>query len=829
MLPRPAAMHQPRLGHERRRPAPRLRAPAARRPASRLLAATVLALLALAGCGGPPPPEAAPRPVPGYLEPLGFPLDGLDLGPLDGRRILLDPGHGGFFRGAVGREGLTEAEVNLGVALHLRGLLEWAGAEVHMTRTANTDFLSPADSSLASDLAFRVSIMDTLQPDVFVSLHHNSNAALDRELNETQTYYPLADAGASRDLATAVHRRLALHLGIRPARLLPGNFHVLRNATVPAVLGEPAMLSHPAIEQRLGLAASQRLEAEAYFLGLLDHFAAGMPAWSGAPLDTVTADAGLAGAGLAWEFLPDGRRAAAGQAPPADPTSFTVLVDGRPAAAEVDAAGRTVTWRPRSPLPNHPVVVEVRGRNLAGRAAERRRTLVLPARATELRIRLVAADEATACTWETAGGRPLPDGTLVWPDGARTPVGPGLPAWQLRPDATPPAAFLPSAPADSVRLIISREALAAPWRWYALTPAGDTIPAAPPRWRARTLAGSGPAPAAAADPAAAAPLAALRPDQPAWLEAPGWRPLIDPAPGVTGPRTLDLAGLLPLHPEPVLPQLLGRVIVLDPAGGGGDDDGAGPLGTEGAAVNLETARQTAALLRGAGAEVHLTRTAEAAPSAVDKVRLAGDVGADLFLTIRRAGRDSGPAVRHHPGSAAGQAWAGHLAAALDSLVCGRDTTGVQPGWEYLLRHTACPALDAALPAPDSAEREVVVGSLAWSRAEARALLRAFAGFLADVEPPRTLWPHLVLDALPGGPPPSAVDYVVVDGGLLWTPTPDLPARRPLRNGSDAIALCRDAGLPVDGPRHVFEVHAAGAWQVWLLDAGAEPALLLQSP
>ena len=34
-----------------------------------------------------------------------------------GRRIALDPGHGGFFRGALGVNGLTEAEVNLGVAL----------------------------------------------------------------------------------------------------------------------------------------------------------------------------------------------------------------------------------------------------------------------------------------------------------------------------------------------------------------------------------------------------------------------------------------------------------------------------------------------------------------------------------------------------------------------------------------------------------------------------------------------------------------------------------------------------------------------------------------
>src|SRR5881628_2905389 len=85
-----------------------------------------------------PPPTPAPsvhaRPRPGYdsrVDPLGA----TDTASLRGRRIVLDPGHGGVFRGALGVNGLTEAEVNLGVALLLRGLLEARGAIVTMTRT----------------------------------------------------------------------------------------------------------------------------------------------------------------------------------------------------------------------------------------------------------------------------------------------------------------------------------------------------------------------------------------------------------------------------------------------------------------------------------------------------------------------------------------------------------------------------------------------------------------------------------------------------------------------------------------------------------------------
>ena len=55
--------------------------------------------------------------------------------------------------------------------------------------------------------------------------------------------------------------------------------------------------------------------------------------------------------------------------------------------------------------------------------------------------------------------------------------------------------------------------------------------------------------------------------------------------------------------QPVLPELIGKTIVLDPTGGGSETDGTGPLGTRGADLNLRLAERAASLLRGAGAEV----------------------------------------------------------------------------------------------------------------------------------------------------------------------------------------------------------------------------------
>jgi hypothetical protein len=44
------------------------------------------------------------------------------------------------------------------------------------------------------------------------------------------------------------------------------------------VLGEARYISNPAVETELNAAAAQRREATAYFLGLLDYFAAGVDA-----------------------------------------------------------------------------------------------------------------------------------------------------------------------------------------------------------------------------------------------------------------------------------------------------------------------------------------------------------------------------------------------------------------------------------------------------------------------------------------------------------------------------------------------------------------------
>lgn len=697
--------------------------------------AASLALIAglvflVSGCGSKRSIPRTADDVPGYHKAPPD-LVGVDTSPLRDRRILIDPGHGGYFRGAVGDGGLTEAEVNLGVALYLQGLLQWAGAEVHLTRTVDTDFLSPADSSLAGDLAARVALADSLMPDVFLSIHHNSTASRDPDINETQTYYPIGREGADRDLARAIHRRLVRALEIEPAKILPGGFHVLRNAPVPAVLGEPAMISNPVIEGRLSLARSLELEAHAYFLGLRDYFAAGTPTWVTDWPDTLEADAPAAMA--TWRFDPGGA-----VAPPLDPSTVQVTVDDRPVAHEllpgadgvVVAAGLDDgrTWR-------------ITGRNLAGRATAERRHV---RRSEPVRH------------WDPA-----------WLSSAAT-----LPATARWQHLHAPRAV-----------------------WGDQVVPGD-------RWRRRH--GFDPELMGVGDPSW--PAVAVSEEQLIWLEADGAVPLLVWPDGGTPWELRREAPADTLVWQPIVPELIGRRIAIDPRGGGVQAGTSGPLGTRGSDLNLRLAEQLGAMLTAAGAEVVLVRDDDLDTPEPTRVARADDFGAELYLALGR--HAAGVEVRHHPGSLDGEPWARDTAARLARLL--PDTVATRPAYDYVLRHTACPAIVVGLEPLVDAATETRLLAAAWQNAVVRTLLRAVIARFADV--PDVSAAELLAVIGERGLPPDRLDYLRLDGAFVWIP----PDGQAIGSSLTSWQTSDPGPLPVAGGRHVVELHAGPHWQVWAL-------------
>ncbi|MFQ5600163.1 MAG: N-acetylmuramoyl-L-alanine amidase [Candidatus Krumholzibacteriia bacterium] len=686
----------------------------------RLAAGPIFLLAGMASCLGPPRVE-----IPGSLYARRPELAGLDTRPLRGRRILIDPGHGGHFTGTRGPADQTrEADVNLGVALYLWGLLRDAGAEVYLTRASDRDLLPDSSETLRDDLAARVALFDSLRPEVFLSLHHNSNAPLDRDRNAVETYYRLDDDGPSYDLARAIHRRLAQGLGITEARLRPGNYFVLRNAPAAAVLGEASYLSNPAVESQLRLADKQLLEAEAYFLGVLDYFSRGAPR-----IEKLEPAGDTLHAGGTLRF-----RITDAQGGRIDPLSVELRVDSRRVPAWFDVRHGELVLRADGALRPGTRLIEVRARNVRGNAAppwrERIALHVPPARVfvrqrpdpaapgSDIRLRIRLVD---------ARGRAVADGHPVALESE------GMQLQQLE---------------DSTR---AGEILA----WARIDPEAQS---------ARLVVRAGPLVVASAlsiDPLATR-LGSVR-----CLDAGSRKPVRDAwAVCEAQPEHSDRAGLLLVHPtcdslrierrgyapwDGVRPanglvrlvpvhagHLHARTLVIDP-GGDGLEVSVPDLGVSAAELNFDVARTLGSMLEAAGARVLLTRGATQEVPETERIRIATRQNADWYVRIESALQPRTRArVLHYPQSPRGE----QLARAIGRRLQRRlqlDSVEVREDTRAVLQQTPCPAVVVTLPGARTDATRLGIAHTDSLRERAYAL---FVGILNGLAPGIETWPHL---------------------------------------------------------------------------------------
>lgn len=723
----------------------------------RLRQVACLGLVVLSGCAAPRarPPEAPPaRPAPGYEARIDS-LDAVDPAAVRDRRIAIDPGHGGRFRGSMGLNGFSEADANLAVSLRLRDLLEARGAAVLLTRDTDRDFLSPADSSLGGDLAERMRIANAFAPELFVSVHHNADAGGARDVNETQTYYRLGDDGPSLDAAESVHRFLVRNLGIASHRIIPGNYLVLRESNAPALLTESSYITNPDVEAKLVQPGKQQLEAEALYLGIAHYFSREAPviesftahADERVPADTAFVD-------LAAPVLVAVVRGVFDDA--------ALEIDGAPAPLE--RFGNRLLCR-NAPLLQHGAHEATLRVRRTGRAA------AVPAR---LRFHVRGSvDTVIARHWpgvevrdsgperqrlefRDALGRPVRDTMQVdvsW-DG-----GPSRAATVLDGVAwIPISGGEGRAPgALTVRTLAPH---AATWR----IPAGRPVPAADPlrtgQLHVRSRA-AGDSSIVVRTPLVDAP-GTTGPD-PAltWLLRDGAFALpesVDAIPAIRGYRavadTVQGADYVPVAGG----ALHGRRITLDPDGGGAESGGVGGSGTRAAHLNLRVARILATFLEAAGALVSLTRPGDIGVSDIERVQISEAFRADRYLRIGH--RAQPPRLGHYYASGNGRAWAQRTADALEAL--GQSRPPVEEDAQYPLQQTSCPAMFASVARVDSPATEAALFAAHALRAEAYAL---YLGIVRDFAPDAVM-PIDSLSVLDADGAPVAGAAVRIGGLLL---------------------------------------------------------------
>ena len=97
------------------------------------------------------------------------------VGGIEGKRITLDPGHGGTDPGTHGLvTGVYEKNITLPISKMVKAYLEDKGAIVYMTRTTDVDVYGP-DATDVQELQARVDVAEENKSDLFISLHINAS------------------------------------------------------------------------------------------------------------------------------------------------------------------------------------------------------------------------------------------------------------------------------------------------------------------------------------------------------------------------------------------------------------------------------------------------------------------------------------------------------------------------------------------------------------------------------------------------------------------------------------------------------------------------------
>src|SRR4051795_6361977 len=158
------------------------------------------------------------------------------------RTIVIDAGHGGYDRGGVPGQRISEKDKTLDVAQRLKRVLQSEGYRVIMTR----------DSDVFVSLGARVSIANAYRGATFVSIHFN--CASRSGANGIETYYYRSD---SAGLAQSIHRNVLSGAPTENRGIRRRGFYVLRRTAIPSVLVECGFLTNPT-EGSLALDASYR-------------------------------------------------------------------------------------------------------------------------------------------------------------------------------------------------------------------------------------------------------------------------------------------------------------------------------------------------------------------------------------------------------------------------------------------------------------------------------------------------------------------------------------------------------------------------------------------
>ena len=196
--------------------------------------------------------------------------------PVSNKVIVLDAGHGRRRPEEVQLLiGLSEAGINLNIALKVQNLLEQAGSTVILTRSDDNGIYDLDKKTLrekkVSDIKNRVKIGNESEADIFVSIHMN-------KIPETQywgwqTFFKKDDE-KSKMLAKCLQSGLneTIQKENKRESLKIENVYIIEHVEIPTAIVECGFLSNEEEKELLKTNEYQDKLAWGIYIGLMDYF-----------------------------------------------------------------------------------------------------------------------------------------------------------------------------------------------------------------------------------------------------------------------------------------------------------------------------------------------------------------------------------------------------------------------------------------------------------------------------------------------------------------------------------------------------------------------------
>jgi N-acetylmuramoyl-L-alanine amidase len=187
--------------------------------------------------------------------------------------VILDPGHGGYDPGAISSQGVYEKAINLQIAQKVKEMLRPSGIEVALTREEDIDYVPNGVKGKTArkqiDLNRRIDMAKEAKADVFVSLHVNATVSGQNSGAETFYHYK---SESGKGLAELIQQELIKIPGMNRRIAKPGDFYVIKNTSMPAVVVEMGYLSSVKEQKKLQQSWYQEQLSRAIAKGIANYF-----------------------------------------------------------------------------------------------------------------------------------------------------------------------------------------------------------------------------------------------------------------------------------------------------------------------------------------------------------------------------------------------------------------------------------------------------------------------------------------------------------------------------------------------------------------------------